>query len=48
MEFWNFKDSAIIVSHHWPWMLLAFAIGVMVGWRSCEPANESESNSGAD
>jgi hypothetical protein len=32
MEFWNFKDTGIILGHHWPWLLLALVLGVAVGW----------------
>jgi hypothetical protein len=33
-DFWNFKDSWIIVQHNWVWMLIALAIGIFAGWRS--------------
>jgi len=37
-EFWNFKDSWIVVEHNWVWMLIALAIGVFVGWHSRDHA----------
>lgn len=33
-DFWNFKDSWIVVQHNWIWMLIALAIGVFAGWHS--------------
>ena len=37
-DFWNFKDSWIVVEHNWVWMLIALAIGIFVGWRSRDQA----------
>jgi hypothetical protein len=34
-EFWNFKDFTYIASTHWPWLLLALALGLVVGLVSC-------------
>ena len=31
-EFWNFHDSAFVVTHHWFWMLVALGLGIWVGW----------------
>jgi hypothetical protein len=25
-----------ILNHHWVWLLFAFAIGIFIGWRTCE------------
>jgi hypothetical protein len=33
-EFWNFKDSWIIVEHNWVWILIALAAGIFAGWQS--------------
>ena len=33
-DFWNFKDSWIVVQHNWVWMLIALAIGIFAGWHS--------------
>jgi len=33
-DFWNFKDSWILVQHNWIWMLIALGLGAFVGWRS--------------
>ena len=33
-EFWNFKDSWIVVEHNWIWVLVALGLGVFVGWRT--------------
>ena len=38
-EFFNWHDVSILWHHNWLWFLLAFALGVWVGWRSSEPAN---------
>jgi hypothetical protein len=33
-DFWNFKDSWILVEHNWFWMLVALGLGLVAGWRS--------------
>lgn len=38
-DFWNFKDSWIVVEHNWLWMLIALAIGIFAGWHSRDQAN---------
>jgi hypothetical protein len=38
-EFFNWNDSWIIVQHNWVWMLVAAAIGVWVGWRTCDTSS---------
>ena len=25
-----------IIDNHWIWLLVAFAIGIFIGWRTCE------------
>lgn len=32
-EFFNWNNSWILVEHNWAWLLLAFAIGAVVGFR---------------
>ncbi len=36
-ELFNFKDSWILVEHNWWLMLLALALGIWVGWKTCSP-----------
>ena len=33
-DFWNFKDSWIVVQHNWIWVLIALGLGVFAGWRT--------------
>lgn len=33
-DFWNFKDSWIVVEHNWIWLAIALGLGVVVGWRT--------------
>jgi hypothetical protein len=35
-EFFNWHDSWVLFEHNWIWLLLAFAIGGYIGWRTCE------------
>jgi hypothetical protein len=35
-EFFNWHDTSILFQNHWMWMLAALAIGIYVGWRTCE------------
>jgi hypothetical protein len=37
VDFWNFKDSWIVVEHNWLWMLVALGLGTIVGWRTSDP-----------
>jgi hypothetical protein len=30
-----------IVQHNWIWMLIAAAIGVFIGWKTCEQVPDS-------
>jgi hypothetical protein len=39
-EFFNFKDSWILVGHNWIWLLIALALGIWVGWSSATPERE--------
>jgi hypothetical protein len=39
-EFFNWSGSWLLVEHHWMWMLAAAAIGIYVGWRTCDTASE--------
>jgi hypothetical protein len=36
MDFWNWKDTTVILAEQWPWLLLALLIGIFVGWWTCE------------
>jgi len=37
IDFWNFHDTWYVASENWFWLLVAFAIGGVVGWMTCEP-----------
>ncbi len=41
-EFFNWNDSWIIVQYNWIWMLLALALGVWVGWRTCDTSSTKQ------
>jgi hypothetical protein len=34
-EIFNFKDTFIIAQENWWLVLLAFALGIWIGWRTC-------------
>lgn len=34
-ELWNFKDTTMVASQYWIWLLIAFAVGLWIGWVSC-------------
>ena len=40
-EILNFKDSWIVVQYNWIWIILAFALGVAVGYKFCIPAKKT-------
>ena len=40
-EVLNFKDSWIMVQYNWIWFLLAFALGVAVGYKYCLPSKSA-------
>ena len=40
-DFWNFNDSFSLVSHNWFWLLVSLALGVVVGWKTCEHAGSN-------
>ena len=37
IDFWNFHDTWYVAGENWFWLLVAFAIGGVVGWMTCEP-----------
>lgn len=39
-ELWNFKDAMVVVQSNLVWLLLALALGVVVGWISCVRQND--------
>lgn len=39
-DFWNFKDALIVAQSNWLWLLIALAIGLIVGWITCERHDE--------
>lgn len=39
-DFWNFKDALIVAQSNWMWLLLALAIGVIVGWVTCARSDD--------
>jgi hypothetical protein len=36
-EFWNFKDTLYIASNNALWLVVALALGGLVGWLTYEP-----------
>ena len=36
-DFFNFHDTLIVVETNWFWLLVAFGLGIWVGWRSAVP-----------
>ncbi|CAN5508789.1 hypothetical protein BH10PSE7_BH10PSE7_00600 [soil metagenome] len=36
-DFWNFHDTWIVATHNWFWLLVALALGIVVGWKTPEP-----------
>jgi uncharacterized membrane-anchored protein YhcB (DUF1043 family) len=32
-DFFNWNDSSILLTHNWVWLVIAFVIGVIVGYR---------------
>ncbi len=39
-DFFNWHDTWILLETHWVWMLAALAIGIYVGWRTCETVSD--------
>jgi hypothetical protein len=40
-EFFNWNDTWLVFQHNWVWMLIAAAIGIWVGWTTCDTSNSS-------
>ncbi|WP_281432900.1 hypothetical protein [Aestuariivirga litoralis] len=36
-EFFNWNNSQILIQHNWYWLLLALAVGCIVGFRTAKP-----------
>lgn len=36
-DFWNFKDTLYIAGNNALWLVVALALGGLVGWLTCEP-----------
>ena len=34
-DLWNFKDTVVVASENWVWLLVALALGVVIGWSTC-------------
>jgi hypothetical protein len=34
-DFWNFHDTVFLARENWIWLLVALALGVIVGWMTC-------------
>lgn len=41
-EFFNWHNTSILFQHNWVWLLLALAIGVWVGWRTCDTSTAAK------
>jgi len=41
-DFWNFHDTLSLAAHNWFWLLVALALGVIVGWKTCERSDSSK------
>ncbi len=37
IEFLKFHDTLIVAQSNWFWLLVAFGLGIWVGWRSAGP-----------
>ncbi len=42
MDFWNFKDFTYVAITHWPWLLLAALLGLIIGWMYCQGETAEE------
>lgn len=40
-ELLNWHDTGILWHYNWVWLLLAFALGVWIGYSTCEPVKAS-------
>ncbi len=36
-DFFNFHDTLIVAETNWFWLIVAFGLGIWVGWRSAGP-----------
>ena len=43
-ELFNFHDFWYVVSHYIWWWILAFALGILVGWWTCDTSSKSRGN----
>ncbi len=43
-ELFNWHDTWIVIQQNLLWILLALALGVWTGYRTCEPVIESRDN----
>ena len=35
VDFWNFHDTVFLAQQNWLWLLVALALGIIVGWMTC-------------
>jgi hypothetical protein len=38
VDFWNFHDTVFLARENWVWLLVAMALGIIVGWMTCSRA----------
>jgi hypothetical protein len=43
-EFFNWHDFGYVISHNIWWLLLAFALGIFFGWRTCDMSANARGN----
>lgn len=41
VDFWNFNDTMFLARENWLWLLVALALGLVVGWISCSREERS-------
>ncbi len=43
-EFFNWHDFGFVVSNNILWLLLAFALGILIGWWTCDTSAKTRSH----
>ena len=42
-DFWNFKDAMVVAQNNLMWLVLALILGLIIGWVTCTPQDDSTS-----